>query len=100
MDDLVEEICKQPNAWGAKKLAKQVLTETSWEEEKLEVMRAIPRAKAECVSEYRRELLKCDDVIVDAVYGGVGSKTLDVPWANKKGWPGKKIMGQLHMKLR
>ena len=47
---------------------KQVLTEASWEEEKLEVMRAIIRAKAECVPEYRRELLKYD-VIIEAVNG-------------------------------
>ena len=103
MEELAEEICKQPNACGAKKLAKQVLTEASWEEEKLEVMSAIIRAKAECVPEYRRELLKCD-VIVEAVYGdnywSCGLKTHDVPWANEKDWPGKNIMGQLHMKLR
>ena len=103
MEELAEEICKQPNACGAKKLAKQVLTEASWDEEKLEVMSAIIRAKAECVPEYRRELLKCD-VIVEAVYGdnywSCGLKTHDVPWANEKDWPGKNIMGQLHMKLR
>ena len=77
------------------------MTEESWEEEKLEVMRAIIRAKAESVPEYRRELLKCD-VIVEAVYGdnywSCGLKTHDVPWTNEKDWPGN-IMGQLHMKL-
>ena len=70
-----------------------MLTEASWEEEKLEFMRAIIRAKAECVPEYRRELLKCD-VIVEAVYGdnywSCRLTTHDGPWANGKDRPGKK----------
>ena len=103
-DDLAEEIYKQPNSCGAKKLAKQVVTEASWEEEKLEIMRVIIRAKSKCVPEYRRELLKSDDIIVEAVHGdnywSCGLRTHDVPWAYKKDWPGKNIMGQLHMELR
>ena len=103
-DDLAEEIYKQPNSCGAKKLAKQVVTEASWEEEKLEIMRVIIRAKSKCVPEYRRELLKSDDIIVEAVHGdnywSCGLRTHDVPWANENDWPGKNIMGQLHMELR
>ena len=38
---LTEEIYNQPNACEAKKRAKQVVTEASWDEEKLEAMRAI-----------------------------------------------------------
>ena len=75
-----------------------VLTEASWEYEKLEVMRAIQGTKAKCVPEYRRGLLKCD-VIVKAVYGdnywSWGLKTQVVPWANEKDWPGKIIRGSL-----
>ena len=41
MEDLAEEIYDQPNTCGDKKLAKQVMTEASWDEEKLEAMRAI-----------------------------------------------------------
>ena len=55
------------------------------------------RAKAKCVPEYRRELLKFDDVIVEAGYGdnywSCGLKTHEVPWANEKDWPGKKHHG-------
>ena len=54
MEDLAEEIYDKPNACGAKKLAKQVATEASWDEEKLEAMKAIIRAKSKCVQEYRR----------------------------------------------
>ena len=61
------------------------------------------RAKAECVPECRRELLKCD-VIVEAVYGdnywSCGLKTHDVSWANEKDWPGKYIIVQLHRIMR
>ena len=49
--------------------AKTTSKEESWEEEKLQVMRTIIRVKAECVQEYQRELLKCDAVIVIALYG-------------------------------
>ena len=68
-EDLAEEIYKQPYYFGSKKLAKQVATEASWEEEKLEVLRAVIRAKSTFVPEYRKKLLKSDDVIVEAVYG-------------------------------
>ena len=64
-------------------------------------MRAIIRAKAECVPEYRRELLKWDDEAIHyANYWSCGLKTHDMPWANEKDWPGKNIMGQPHMKMR
>ena len=60
-------------------------------------MRVIIRAKSKCVPEYRRELLKSDDVIVEAVHGdnywSCGLRTHDVPWANEKDWPGKKHHG-------
>ena len=46
-----------------------MVTEASWEEEKLEIMRVIIRAKSKYVPEYRRELLKSDDIIVEAVHG-------------------------------
>ena len=89
-EDMAEEIYKQPNACSAKK---QAVTEASWEEEKLGVMRAIMRAKSKCVPEYRRELLKSDYTIVDAFYGGIywsgGLRTHDVQWANEKDWIGK-----------
>ena len=41
IEDRAEEIHDQPHACEAKKLAKQVVTEASWDEEKLEAMRAI-----------------------------------------------------------
>ena len=53
-EDLAEEIHEQPNACEAKKLAKLVLTEASWDDETLEALRAIIRAKAKCVPEYRK----------------------------------------------
>ena len=44
--------------------------------------------------EYRRELLKYDDIIVEAVhednYWACGLRTHDVPLANEKDCPGKK----------
>ena len=46
--NLAEKIYKQFNACGAKKLAKQVVTLGSWEEEKLEAMRVIKGAKSKC----------------------------------------------------
>ena len=102
-EDLAEEIYEQTNSCGAKKLAKQVVIEASWKEEKLEVMRVIIRAKSKCVPEIELELLKSDDIIVEAVHGDnywSCLRTHDVPWTNEKDWPGKNIMGQLHMELR
>ena len=40
IEDLAEVIYDQPYARGAKKLAKRVVTEAIWDEEKLEAMRA------------------------------------------------------------
>ena len=55
------------------------------------------RPKVKCVPEYRRELLKFDDVIVEAGYGdnywSCGLKTHEVPWANEKRLAWKKHHG-------
>ena len=60
-------------------------------------MRVIIRAKSKCVPEYRRELLKSDDIIVEAVHGdnywSCGLRTHNVPWTDDKDWPGKKLLG-------
>lgn len=102
--ELAEEICRQPTAWGAKNLAKQVLTEDSWHENKLDIMRDIIRAKAACVPEFRMELLKSQDKIVETVQGdyfwSCGLRKHEVFWTNEKDWPGKNVMGQLLMELR
>ena len=66
----------------------------------LEVMRVIVRGKSKCVPEYRRELLKSDDIIVEAVHGdnywSCGLRTHET----KKTGQEKNIMGQLHDELR
>ena len=66
---LGDEIYNQLNTYGAMKLAKQAVTEASWEEEKLETMRAIIRAKSKCVPEYRRKLMKSEDIGIQSVHG-------------------------------
>ena len=81
----------------AKKLTKLVLTEASSEKEKLEAMRVTKREKSKCAPEHRRDPLKSDDVIVEAVleykYWSYGLRTHDVPWANIREWTGKKHNG-------
>ena len=53
---MVEEIYTQPSAYGAKKLANQVVTEESWEEEK--TGSNVSHNKSKCTE--NRELLESD----------------------------------------
>ena len=68
-DRLAEDICKQRTACAAKRLGKKLPTEESWENEKLDVMREIIKAKVRDVPLYRRTLLEARTVTAEAVPG-------------------------------
>ena len=101
-DQLAENISQQSSAVFAKLLAKRVPTDEGWDHLKVDVMRDILLAKKQCVPEYRQKLLEvADTIIVEAVPGETfwssGLSKEQVIWADE--WPGKNIMGQLHMEL-
>ena len=104
MDDLAETIKRQQRACGIKQLAKDVIkVQDSWKAVRVDAMRSIIKAKAEQVDEYRRDLLKSGkSIIAEAVPGeffwscGLGKESIRQP----EDWPGKNMMGKLHMELR
>ena len=104
MDDLAETIKRQQRACGTKQLAKDVIkVQDSWKAVRVDAMRSIIKAKAEQVDEYRRDLLKSGkNIIAEAVPGeffwscGLGKESIRQP----EDWPGKNMMGKLHMELR
>ena len=102
--NVAKDIIQARNACEAKRLGKRVITERVWETERLEVMRQIIRRKYECVPRYRHELMKAELIIVEAVPGdnfwSCGLSKEEVGWWNPENWPGKNIMGNLHMELR
>ena len=59
-DRLAEEIFREHSACVVKRMAKRITTEEEWEEEKLEIMRQIIRAKARSVARYRNALLDAE----------------------------------------
>ena len=67
-------------------------------------MKQIIRRKFECVPRYRHELMKAKLTIVEAVPGdnfwSCGLSKEEVGWWNPENWPGRNIMGNLHMELR
>lgn len=101
---LADEVRRQKSACAAKRLVRNLRTEVGWESERLDVMRHIIQAKLESVPEYRHQLVNARRVIAECVpgdnYWSSGlSKDLTV-WCREENWPGKNIMGKLHMKLR
>ena len=101
---LADEVRRQKSACAAKRLVRNLRTEVGWESERLDVMRHIIQAKLESVPEYRNQLVNTRRVIAECVpgdnYWSSGlSKDLTV-WCREENWPGKNIMGKLHMKLR
>ena len=104
MDDLAETIKRQQRACGTKQLAKDVIkVQDSWKAVRVDMMRSIIKAKAEQVDEYRRDLLTSGkNIIAEAVPGeffwscGLSKESIKQP----EDWPGKNMMGKLHMELR
>ena len=102
---VANSILCSPSARQAKQLSKQLgRGKPAWDDIKLNMMREIIRAKVHCVREYKDALLCANDIITEAV-------DKDRVWAsglNKEDslatppylWPGKNIMGKLHMELR
>ena len=94
--NVAKDIIHARNACEAKRLGKRVITEIVWETERLEVMKQIIRRKYECVPRYRDELMKAKLTIVLVMWVVQGRSWLVKP----ENWPGKNIMGNLHMELR
>ena len=103
-EQIAQQIYESQSACTAKQLGGRVATEQSWETEKIEIMRHIIRAKAKCVPEYRQELLRTREIIVEAVPGerfwscGLSKEELKVTTPDE--WPGANTMGKLHMELK
>ena len=99
-DQLAETISRQINAYFAKRLARNIQPDEGWDHIKIDVMRDILIAKEKCVPEYRQHLLEAmDTLIVEAVPGDTfwscGLSKDQLKWTTH--WPGKNIMGLLHM---
>ena len=102
--DVAAQIADARDALDAKRLAKQVRTDATWDAERVEVMYDIIKAKARHVSEYRQALETSKAVIAEAVpfdkFWSAGLAADDLIWARKDKWPGQNQMGRLHMRLR
>lgn len=101
MNDLAENITHQKSAYDVKNMVKGMVTQGSWEMEKLNVMRLIIRAKADQVVEYRRELLTSEQHVIAEAVPGEFFWSCGLPKERvHENWPGRNMMGQLHMELR
>ena len=102
--NIAKTIAQARSALDAKRLGKKIIPEDHWETEKIEVMRNIIRSRAQQVPKYRQQLKSAKEIIVEAVPGdnfwSCGLSKEEVGWWNPRDWPGKNVMGRLHMELR
>ena len=103
-EKVASEIRESRSAGEAKRAGRKIITERNWDIAKLDIMRHIIRAKAQCVPEYGSELLRSNDIIVEAVPGdkfwSSGLSKEEVRWCSPENWPGMNMMGKLHIELR
>ena len=105
MEDLAEHIRSAPTAARAKQLAKNIKTSEEWDRAKLDIMRSVLYAKFCQVEAYRLALLASSKkIIVEAVQGDFywssGLSKEQIKTTTHHLWPGRNMMGLLHMQLR
>ena len=80
------------------------LQHDSWDAIKVGVLEHVVRAKLEQVPQYRQALLDAEDLIVEAVPGeffwSAGLSSHDVIRCVPSQWPGRNVMGMIHMLIR
>ena len=98
-----QKILKSNKASECKKLAKH-LSHPSWDAIKVGCLEYIVREKLDQVSVYRQALLEAEDVIIETVPGDTfwscGLPTHEAISRAPSQWPGKNVMGMIHMMLR
>lgn len=103
-EDIGAEILGQRTGYKAWAIAKQVKVDDRWEKARVDVMRRLIRAKAECCPQYRRKLMSCKGLIVEAVtsdlFWSAGMNENTLRKVKQENWPGQNMMGKLHMELR
>ena len=102
--EVAERIVQLDCARQVKFLSHQIKTNQAWQDTKQDTMRVIIEAKSRDVPEYRSALLNSAEVIAEAVpgdtYWSCGLSKSDVIWTRRSRWPGRNVMGELHMELR
>lgn len=102
--DIAKQILVTSSAADQKCCAKCITVKASWFDRRFFVMQDILVAKSECVPEYRSFLLQSSGVLVEAVYGdkywSSGLSRSEVFQTDPLQWPGKNMLGILHMQLR
>ena len=92
-EDIGAKILGQRTGYKAWVIAKQVKVDNRWEKARVDVMRRLIHAKAKCSPQYRKKLMSCKGLIVEAVTGdlfwsaGMNENTLRK--VKQENWPGQ-----------
>jgi ribA/ribD-fused uncharacterized protein len=99
-----EELMKTHFVSQVKKISEKIKVKPEWIDHRVDVMRKVLRAKADNCTTYRKKLLNCKGLIVEAIKGDLfwsaGLDENDLRNMPKDKWPGQNVLGQLHMELR
>ena len=103
-EDIAAQIMELSSGFDIWLCAKRVMVDDRWVQIRVDTMKKILTSKLFHCEEYRKKLLSCNGIIVEAVPGDTfwssglsKEKVLTTP---QKEWPGQNVMGSLHMELR
>ena len=103
-EDAQHRIILSPNAGRAWVIGKEIKVDDEWPQKRVEVMRELLKAKLEQCPTYRRKLLSCKGLIVEAVpnqpFWSAGLEKEELMKMPREEWPGENMLGKLHMELR
>ena len=103
-EDAKRRILFTMNAGRAWVIGKEIKVNDEWPQKRVEVMRELLKAKLEQCQAYRRKLLSCKGLIVEAVpnqpFWSAGLEKEELMKIPREEWPGENMLGKLHMELR
>ena len=102
--DIATQLLHLKTGYQQWRCAKRIKVDERWGEARVYIMRDILVQKLHCQESYRNLLLQTDAFIVEAVPGdkfwSCGLTKEEALRRNPSTYPGKNIMGQLHMEVR